>query len=556
MRLPPALARWAGPLSLLDARLAVAIGPMVRVVDELMSRGDIAAATSGAPDGYAGLRQRGSPELLLASEWAVADVAPIEFLRRAAAAELLYLAPHQVEPTPRGRLVALVECGPDQSGAPRLVQLAALVVLAARAERRGTTLAVGVLGDPASTWLDGRTAEVLAAWLQARRADSPGPDEVASAVAEREAVLDAADELWVMTGPRAAAALPGRRRLVVATERAWNEHGATAVDVRVDGHRVELALPDGDVGVRALRGAMLRRPAGVGRGTPPAGTSLPGTARTPFVFTGSSPTLLARGDDPAALYRVRIGHGSASRVKVDRCRGVVVAAAALGRRVLVLVERDGRLRVEVIGKPLGLFDDVSFPADDLGADGDTEPFPPLGLEHGTLLTRLGGRWWFLDERGHRAAEDVLAMSSSRDGQLRVARLRRGGISIGGRQLPGVDVGDARPAVVVGGGLAAWSTEPGRWRFPSGREVVLDDGEAVLGLHEIEGDPALVVLSAAGLALRLRWPAGARTLTAWSGGAHRPSVHPVRPWVAVRRDDGSLEVGDLTTGATIVRVSPT
>jgi hypothetical protein len=80
-----------------------------------------------------------------------------------------------------------------------------------------------------------------------------------------------------------------------------------------------------------------------------------------------------------------------------------------------------------------------------------------------------------------------------------------------------------------------------------------EGESVRALQEIDDAPAFVTVSAAGLIVRLRWPAADRTLTAWSGGTEQPVVHPSRPWIAVR-NDGRLLVGDLNTGATLLRLT--
>ena len=69
--LPPEVAQSLGPW--ID-RLALALGPLrarVRV-------------GQGAPDGYDGLASRGPFERLSVSDWALAEVVPEEFVRRAA----------------------------------------------------------------------------------------------------------------------------------------------------------------------------------------------------------------------------------------------------------------------------------------------------------------------------------------------------------------------------------------------------------------------------------------------------------------------------------------
>src|SRR5258708_32464980 len=133
MRLPPALAPWASTLALLDIELAAALGPVVRQLDQLISRHDPGLGKHGELNGYDGITRRGDPARILASEWAIADAVPEEFLRRVAAAELLHLAPACQQDQSRGRVAILVDTGPDQLGAARLGQRAAMIVL----QRRG-----------------------------------------------------------------------------------------------------------------------------------------------------------------------------------------------------------------------------------------------------------------------------------------------------------------------------------------------------------------------------------------------------------------------------------
>jgi hypothetical protein len=70
---------------------------------------------------------------MVIGEWLLADELPDEFLRRAAAGELLYLGTAHRHDPPHGVVRVLVDTGPDQLGAGRLVQLAALIVV----HRRG-----------------------------------------------------------------------------------------------------------------------------------------------------------------------------------------------------------------------------------------------------------------------------------------------------------------------------------------------------------------------------------------------------------------------------------
>ena len=127
--LPASLAPWAESLQALTPELAIALGPMVRRLDELVTAREPSTAEDGMFAGYGGLSRRGRPERMLASQWLLADEVPEEFTRRAAVGELLHLAPEYQSARARGRVVVLADTGPSQAGAGRLVQLACMIVL-------------------------------------------------------------------------------------------------------------------------------------------------------------------------------------------------------------------------------------------------------------------------------------------------------------------------------------------------------------------------------------------------------------------------------------------
>ncbi len=132
--LPLALQPWQTWLQLFETDIAVALGELLLRLDPLMGRGQVQVpAVSAAHDGLGGIERRGSYECLLLSEWGLAEVAPDEFLRRAAAGEHLFLAPRAVERQTDAVVVGVFDAGPLQWGAPRLVQLAMWILLARRA---------------------------------------------------------------------------------------------------------------------------------------------------------------------------------------------------------------------------------------------------------------------------------------------------------------------------------------------------------------------------------------------------------------------------------------
>ncbi|MFD0351132.1 hypothetical protein ACFQ0M_44075 [Kitasatospora aburaviensis] len=402
-RLPAALAPWAATLSALTPELALALGPLLLRLDTLVGGHEPVVDTTGEPDGVGGLARTGRPDQLLPSEWLLADEFPDEFLRRLADGELLHLATEFRTPAVRGRIAALVDTGPTQAGAGRLVQLAALLVLHRRAAARGTELVVGVLGDPPGHWLAGELAELLPAWLSARRATDPTPEDVQRA----RAALDDADQAWLLTSPRLADRLPAHPRVLTGEPARWTADGADRVLVRLAGTTAELPLPASDIAVRALRGAEFRRAepaaARAGRRWATGGLALP-------AFPNDARTLIARGAEPGTLYAVNLPHADGRRTLGVRPRrhdlpGPVLAAGRIARRLIALHIRGDRLVPYVAGRPFGepgyyTADLVDLDTDlDAVAEHFARPVLPLLREGDDLLLPLSGRWWRISPDG-------------------------------------------------------------------------------------------------------------------------------------------------------------
>lgn len=548
-RLPAGLSAWADPLSLLDPHLAVAIGPMVRQLDQLFSRRTTADHPEGEMDGYGGLSRRGDPSRLVMSEWSLADEQPLEFVRRAVDAELLYLAPNLVQDRHRGRVVVLVDCGPDQLGAGRLVQLAALIVTSRRAASGGAGFCVGILGDEPGSWLAGDLSGMLRGWLGARRADPP----LAADIDAWTSGVDRADECWLLVGGELARQLPGRHRMMVTAECAWGSHGATAVEVRIDGDRIELPLPPGDVAVRALRGAAFRVD------SPPVVEST--SMRRPG-FSSAQPQLLGRGRDATELIAVQVPSpgGRPGRPKRHQFAGPVLAAAHIGRRLVVLAVVDDDIRVVVRGKHLGRVDRITTSL--LALDLDLSivdtlaelALPTMVFDAGDLVVRLNDVWWRLSPDDEpRSGVVCAAQPTDSTDRPRLAWSADGRFWASPESLPS----QAAEVILGPRRLIAWREGENRWHLePTGGSVNVPDGESVLGLTVVDGVPALLTQSAAGLIARLRRPGDQRTLTKWSGGMQPPALHPTRPWIAVQRNDSRIEVADLDNDALLMIVPGT
>jgi len=568
--LPPALAPWAPALAGLDAQVAVAIGPMVRRLDALLAPAEPDADGDGPLDGYDGLTRRGIPERLLMSEWLLADELPLEFLRRAASGALLHLAPARPSTAGRGRVAVLADTGPDQLGAARLVQLAAMIVLRRQAEARGTGLVVGVLGDEPGDWRDGDAA--LSHWARSRSRTEPTPAD-----ADRwAAALDDSDEAWLLTGPRLAGQAAGWRRTVVSRPAAWNGDGVTTVRVTVRGSTVELPLPGRDDALRVVRGAMVHRP-----------DLLPSRAGLRYPrFAARRRRLLARGRTPNELVDLTVPQrpGGPGKARRHQMASRVLAAEWIDSRRLVVLtaDRNGAIAVEVIGRQGttgATLSAITATMDDLGlGPGDSEvdrladgELPSLladpGMDGG-LLVRLDGMWSSLTAGGSHPAPEV-AGAGSAEGWGWIALRDTGGIRL---------VGDLEPvapdgATVVGGAGrdVAWSAEPGVWHLRSGGRALpplqVPDGEVIRLVRAgadaavavpgavIPGQPGLLALSTTGLTLRLHTHDGTRTLTRWSGGVGPPLIHPTLPLAGIVRADGTLEIGDLNGTVTLMTIAP-
>ncbi|MFJ6052784.1 hypothetical protein [Streptomyces sp. NPDC092307] len=554
-RLPAALGPWAGTLSAITPELAVAFGPLLRRLDALVGEREPVAGVLGDPDGLGGLTRSGRPDQLLPSEWLLADAYPDEFLRRFVDGELLHLAPEFRTPAVRGRIAALVDTGPTQAGAGRLVQLAALLVLHRRAAARGTELVVAVLGDPTGSPLTGDLAELLPAWLTARRPTDPTPSDVQHALA----TLDDADQAWLLTSPRLADGLPARSRVLTSEPARWSADGAGHVIVRLDGTTAELPLPASEIAVRALRGAEFRRADPVTVEQPDAdadgaaGWALP-------AFTTDARTLLARGRRATTLFAVNLPNGDARITATVRARrhdlpGPVLAAGRTGRRLIALYVRGGELVPYVSGRPLGERERYTADLAAFGIDRDeavpeelfARPVLPLLRAGGDLLLPLAGRWWRIAPDGSVAEDGALDRGAGDRpyfDRFREPRLLE-------RRPRHEAARDARH-FLHGGGSQAWSQDGRTWQVRTGSgdecRISFRENADVIGLVHDQGAPALITVSRSGLVVRAVRAGGVRTLTRLSGGSGPPAVHPSMPLIATETRPGRIVVGDANTGA--------
>ncbi|MEZ4376109.1 MAG: hypothetical protein R3B07_35210 [Polyangiaceae bacterium] len=146
--LPPALRPWAELLAPFDAEVSRVLGGyLLRLAAAF---GDLGHGRRGdaEPDGFEGISSRGPYERLLASEWLLHDELPDEFLRRAAMNEQLFLERSFQKPQRSRHVFVLLDTGCEQLGAPRLLQLAWLILQKQRADAAHAAFSWGVIQQP------------------------------------------------------------------------------------------------------------------------------------------------------------------------------------------------------------------------------------------------------------------------------------------------------------------------------------------------------------------------------------------------------------------------
>ncbi len=250
--LPPALQPWHGWLQWFQHDSALAIGGMLPRLNAALGRyrGSLQHGAH-TPNGIDELRRRGPYHRLLLSEWALADEAPDEFMRRASSGEHLFLSPRYETIKADAQIVAVFDAGPAQFGAPRLAHIALWILLARRAELAGIGFRWGLLGAPGALD-DGGDAHALKRLLKAR---SFMHADHAKTEAWREALATdvcPGGERWLIAGTRDA--IDGfSHRVRVARDLQQN------LAVRIvgpNGQRdVDVPLPPAKASVRLLRGA-------------------------------------------------------------------------------------------------------------------------------------------------------------------------------------------------------------------------------------------------------------------------------------------------------------
>ena len=256
IQLPTALQPWAEHLELFPAELQLSLGQLVRRLDQLI--GPLHVNThqlSGEPDGFDGIVRRGSYERLLLSEWVLADEVPDEFIRRAAVGEHSFFNLARRSPAGATVSVALFDAGPNQLGQPRLVHLAALIVLARRAAQARTPFQWGIFQSPETPLLTGVTEASVLTLLRARSHREITEQDLETWFSTL-GISSAPEDFWLVSGPRSRqfSRLSNVSRLEVNDLVSTPNRVLVTIATRTRTiPEIELELPDDQASVRLLR---------------------------------------------------------------------------------------------------------------------------------------------------------------------------------------------------------------------------------------------------------------------------------------------------------------
>ncbi|NHZ65584.1 hypothetical protein [Massilia genomosp. 1] len=253
MKLPAPLAPWRAWLALLPAELAAPLGAMLLRLQPLVGRmAGVAPAPDSTPVGAGGIARRGPCHRLLLSEWAVLDGAPDEFLRRAAAGELLFSAPEPRVQRRARTCVALFDAGPAQLGEPRLAQLALFILLARRAQDGAADFKWGILQRPDRLHANsGRDA--LRSLMGARTLERVRTQHLAGWNAALAGLgLGDEAEVWQVGAPGAIAAARASAHAAIG-QSLFDASLEVAITQARQTRRLQLELPAPQVGAGLLR---------------------------------------------------------------------------------------------------------------------------------------------------------------------------------------------------------------------------------------------------------------------------------------------------------------
>jgi hypothetical protein len=299
LSLPPHLAPWAPQLGLFPEEIALVVGPMVARLASLIGNSPRDLAQEGSPNGYDGIARKGPYERLLGSEWLLLEELPDEFMRRAVSGEHLFLQQAFQENAAAKNTIALFDAGPDQLGAPRLAQIALLIVLAQRAARQGADLQWGIFQDTSPVLFEGATKGSVWTLLKARRTAPVAPSDIDRWMGLPSFVR--ASEIWFIGAESLSAAAQRRQAMALTVSEVLEPGAPQRIRVKAlspKAGRAKEAVLDIPPGRPAVQ--VLRDPFGAASGDWQAASHRIDT-HSPIIFSPDGRKLYVRGADGALL---------------------------------------------------------------------------------------------------------------------------------------------------------------------------------------------------------------------------------------------------------------
>lgn len=586
--LPPALRPWETELARLPRDLALSIGPHVARL--ALAIGPLPASRTGGdgePDGYGGLGRRGGYERLLMGEWALAELWPDEFDRRAAAGEHVFLELARHSEAGARRTVLLLDAGPTQLGGPRIAHLAALVAFARRAAAAGAELAWGVLQRLAGELHRGIDEAGISALLEARSAYEASPALVESWIERVQPA--AADDLWLIGPPALAGVAAAAGAACLAIDDVV-EPGARRVQARVirPGRApvgLELPLPDPGDCARLLRDPYARAVA------EPVSTAGRIDLARGLRFSADGRRVIAFDDRGGFLAwpipsSARATPGRMRRFRVPPGRRLVAAGTA-GKKLLAITERaDGANRDQLLlhagggrARPVEKHGSrPPVPGVDREVPGMVALAPSTGRRRRALALGFAGELWVSPpvEPG----DDPVAVASVGIEAVAAWCPHAGGLTA----VTAVDgfyrvlfVQDGRPVLVrtvpreqpalafIGHDADAYPsaapiavrTVGKHWKLMGAGDSLVgataSPGTRAIGVAMREGEPRLLVQDRDERTILFDLPAGSERLHQASAPIAAACASPARPQLAYLTHEGELVVIGLPAGNPVLRV---
>jgi hypothetical protein len=586
LELPAPLRPWESELARLPRDLALSIGPQVARL--ALAIGPLPATRTGGdgePDGYGGLSRRGRYERLLMGEWALAELWPEEFDRRAAAGEHAFLELARHSSAGARRSVLLLDAGPEQLGGPRIAHLAALVAFARRAHAAGAELRWGVLQRLAGDLHAGLDEAGISALLEARSAYQASPALIEAWIERVQPAAD--DDLWLV-GPSpiaAVAARAGASALVIEDVVAPGVRRLRAEVMRAGRAPValELALPPPEACARLLRDPYATAVA------PRASSGVRVNLSLPVRFSADGRRVIVFDDQGGFLAwpipsSPRARPGKMRRFRVPPGRRLR-AAGTVARRLLAVTEgQAGDLQVHGAGpraRSLALWSAGDEPPGlpDGDAPGSCAVVPVSAhRERGALVIGGAGELWISDpiagDEGPISLTPVqpqgLAAWAAHAGGLTAVTTLGGGYAVrfvqDGRDLAITTIPGSGPfAAFIGHDPRAYPTAapiagrsgPGQWYVLRGDgsliERAVPPGMKVFGVATLDRFVGLLVTDRLDRAVGLAVPGQVIELARAGGAIASACASSARSQVAYLTRDGELVVLSLTYRAPVLRV---